>query len=350
MPRLQRTGTLVLMCAVYFAAGLTLAAIGPNLNAFAANIAQDVATVGAIFVSFSLGTVVVQLVAPQLSSRYGQRVLLALGALCMGCGILGESLSRSLNMLLSTALVGGLGFGAILAAGSVLIPRLFAPRGAAAFNLVNLFFGLGSIIGPLLAGWNQARGGSSLLALWVGAALLLLLLPLISRAADVPPPQHGAGNATGRPPWGLVVLLGLMLLCYSGTEIAIGGWTAVYLELGAAMTPEYAAFAVSGFWLALTIGRGVGAGLGLRLNALQLLGLAGSILLCGALLLVTSVGDAQRSVVALLIMGLAGGPIFPTIMALVATATRGRGTATSLALGIGNWGGALIPPALGLVL
>lgn len=350
MPRFHAVGTLILMCAVYFAAGLTLAAIGPNMTALASNIAQDVALVGSIFTSFSIGTVLVQFVAPQISSRYDQRTLLALGAFCMGSGILGESLSRSLLSLLSFALLGGIGFGAILAAGSVLIPRLFGQRGASALNLVNLFFGVGSIIGPLIAGWSQARGGTSLLALWVGAGLLLLLLPLISRAAETPSGGSVLPVVSFNPPWSLVVLLGLLLLVYSGTEIAIGGWAAVYLERGAAMTPEHAAFALSGFWLALTLGRGLGAILGLRLSAVKLLGLAGMLLLSGAILFAVSIGDAPRSVLALLIMGLAGGPIFPTIMALVASATKGRGAATSLALGIGNWGGALIPPAMGVVL
>jgi MFS transporter, FHS family, L-fucose permease len=130
----------------------------------------------------------------------------------------------------------------------------------------------------------------------------------------------------------------------------VGGWAAVYLEAGPGLTAEHAAFAVSGFWLALTVGRGLGAALGLRLGALALLRLAVGLLLAGALLLATSVGDAGRSVLGLVVIGLACGPIFPTSMALVAAVARGRGAATSLALGVGNTGGALIPPMLGLVL
>jgi MFS transporter, FHS family, L-fucose permease len=338
------------MCAVYLAAGLTLASIGPSLASLAANIGQDIGVIGSQFTAFSLGTVLVQLLAPSLSARHGQRAVLALGALLMGSGILGESLSRTIGPLLAFALLGGLGFGAILAAGSVLIPQLFPARGASALNLVNLFFGVGSIIGPLVAGWARAGGGTPLVALWLGSGLLLALLPIISRAAEAPVSGlHSSANAD-RPPWGLVLLLGLLLLVYSGTEIAVGGWAAVYLEAGPGLTPERAAFAVSGFWLALTVGRGLGAALGLRLGALALLRLAVGVMLAGALLLALSVGAAGRSVLALMLIGLACGPIFPTTLALVATIARGRSAATSLALAIGNVGGALIPPALGLVL
>lgn len=350
MPRLSRTGTLALMCAVYLAAGLTLASIGPSLAVLAANVGQDIAVIGSQFTAFSLGTVLVQLLAPALSARHGQRAVLAMGALLMGTGILGESLSRSLAPLLAFALLGGLGFGAILAAGSVLIPQLFPARGASALNLVNFFFGFGSIIGPLVAGWARAAGGTPLAALWFGAGLLLALLPIISRASEAPISDAHGPTIVAEPPWGLVLLLGLLLLVYSGTEIAVGGWAAVYLEAGPGLTAERAAFAVSGFWLALTVGRGLGAALGLRLRALALLRLAVGLLLVGALLLATSVGDAGRSVLGLVVIGLACGPIFPTSMALVAAVARGRGAATSLALGVGNTGGALIPPALGLVL
>lgn len=338
------------MCAVYLAAGLTLASIGPSLAALAANVEQDIAVIGSQFTAFSLGTVLVQLLAPSLSARHGQRAVLALGALLMGSGILGESLSRTIGPLLAFALLGGLGFGAILAAGSVLIPQFFPARGASALNLVNLFFGVGSIIGPLVAGWARAGGGTPLVALWLGAGLLLALLPIISRAAEAPVGGLYSSANADLPPWGLVLLLGLLLLVYSGTEIAVGGWAAVYLEAGPGLTPERAAFAVSGFWLALTVGRGLGAALGLRLGALALLRLAVGVMLAGALLLALSVGAAGRSVLALMLIGLACGPIFPTTLALVATIARGRSAATSLALAIGNIGGALIPPALGLVL
>jgi MFS transporter, FHS family, L-fucose permease len=350
MPRLDRVGTLILMCVVYMAAGMTLASIGPSLTALAANVGQDVAVIGSQFSAFSLGTVLVQMFAPPLSARHGQRAVLALGALLMGGGILGESLSRALVPLLAFALMGGLGFGAILAAGSILIPQLFPGRSASALNLVNLFFGVGSIIGPLLAGWAQASDGTPLLSLWIGAGLLLALLPVISRAAEAAPAASQGQAADGVMPWRLIVLLGLLLLVYSGTEIAVGGWAAVYLEAGPGLSPERAAFAVAGFWLALTIGRGVGAALGLRLGALALLRLAVGVMLAGALLLALSVEAATRSVLALIMIGLACGPIFPTTMALIASVARGRSAGTSLALAIGNMGGALIPPTLGLVL
>ncbi|NTU80927.1 MAG: MFS transporter [Chloroflexales bacterium] len=349
MPRLNREATLALVCAVYLAAGLALASVGPSLVALAANVGQGVAVIGSQFTAFSLGTVVVQLAAPPLSARYGQRAVLALGLLLMGGGVLGESLSRALAPLLLLALLGGLGFGCILAAGSVLVPRLYPARGTSTLNLVNLFFGVGSIIGPLVAGWSAARYGAPQAALWLGASLLLLLLPGALFAAEAPSGAGGGAGRGGAVPWGLVLLLGLLLLVYSGTEIAIGGWAAVYLQASLGMAPGQAAVVVAGFWLALTVGRAGGVLLGLRLGGWRLLLGALALMFVGTGLLALGVGDGARSVAALLLIGLACGPVFPTTMALVASVSGGRSGATGLALAVGNFGGASIPPLMGVL-
>ncbi|MFV9504573.1 MAG: MFS transporter [Oscillochloridaceae bacterium umkhey_bin13] len=349
MPRLNRSGTLALLCAVYLAAGLSLASVGPSLAALAANVRQDVAVVGGLFTAFSLGTILVQLVAAPLSGRFGLRIVLALGLLLMGLGKLGESLAGVFGLLLAGAFLGGLGFGFILAGGSVLTPRLFPARSTAALNLVNFFYGVGSIIGPLMAGWALARFATPQAAIWLGAGLLLALAPVALFATDVAVTTTHQDQARALP-WPLIALLGVLLLVYSGTEIGIGGWAALYLTLGPGMAPEQAAFAVAGFWFALTLGRAVGAVLGLRLRATRLLAGASTLMLLGAMLLSFSGVSANLAVAALLLMGFACGPIFPTTMALVAAVSAGRGSAASLALAIGNAGGALIPPLLGLTL
>lgn len=348
MPRFSRAGTLVLVCAIYVAAGISLASVGPSLTALAANVGQDVAVVGSQFTAFAAGTVLVQFGAPLISGRYGQRAVLLVGLLLMGGGVLGESLSMALAPLLAFAVMGGLGFGCVLAGGSVLVPRLFPERGASALNLVNLFFGVGSIIGPLVAGWAATGYGRPQVALWLGAGLLLALFPVALFAAEGDGPgERGAGEQP--VPWGLIVLLGLLLLVYSGTEIAVGGWAAVYLQASAGLAAGQAAIVVAGFWLALTLGRGAGALLGLRLGAGRLLGLALVLLLAGAGLLALRVGDAAGSVAALLLIGLACGPVFPTTMAVVAAASRGRSAAAGLALGVGNIGGATLPALMGVL-
>jgi fucose permease len=348
--RLTR-GTLVLVCAVFLFAGVTFSGLGPALPLLALHIEQDIAVLGGLFTAISLGIILTQFGAGLVSARFGQRFLLAAGMLLMGSGGIGVTLGRSLPILLAGALLFGIGFGGVLAAGNVLIGQLFPTRSAAALNGVNLFFGVGSMLGPAIAGLAGLRLGAPQTAIWVGAGLLLTLIPFILIFAARPPAQAARTQAQAQPEqrasgW----MLAIMLLIYIGTEVGFSGWLTVYLIDGSAMTPASAALALSGFWLALTLGRALGAALGLRLAPAQLLTSSLLGMLIGALLLVLGVGDRAISIAGVLCLGLSCGPVFPTVLAIVATTARNSASTTSLVLAVGNCGGLIIPVLLGVLL
>jgi fucose permease len=69
--------------------------------------------------------------------------------------------------------------------------------------------------------------------------------------------------------------------------------------------------------------------------------------LLGAAMLNLGIGHYATTMAAVLLFGLSCGPVFPTVLALV---VRESGSATSLALALGNGGGLIIPAALGLLL
>jgi fucose permease len=116
------------------------------------------------------------------------------------------------------------------------------------------------------------------------------------------------------------------------------------------MAPASAALIVSGFWLALTLGRALGAMLGLRLTAAQLLTSSRLGMLIGAILLVLGVGDRAISIAGVLCLGLSCGPVFPTVLAIVTTTARNSAATTSIVLAIGNGGGLIIPVLIGVLL
>jgi fucose permease len=344
--------TLALVCGVFLAVGVSLASIGPALPRLAANVGHDVAALGGLFTAVSAGVVLAQFAAGPASDRFGQRLVLAIGMVLMGCGVLGESLARSLVVLLGSGLLVGIGFGGVLAAGNVLIARLFPLRSAAALNGANVFFGVGSMLGPAVAGIASVRLGLPQLALWLGAGLLVLLAPAVHAWAIAASParsrqSHTAQNTSGPA---RVWLLAVLLLFYTGTEVGFGGWVTLYLMTGARLEPATAALAASGFWLALTLGRALGAVLGLRLAPPTLL--MGSLLgmTAGAGLLVAGAGTIGGAVAGVLLFGLACGPVFPTVLSLVTMATSGSSVITSRVLALGNGGGLIIPALLGVLL
>ena len=348
-PALSRAAafhSLALACAMFLSAGVILSSLGPSLPLLAAHVGQDVAALGGLFTAFSAGIIVAQFVIGPASRRFSERRILPAGMLFTGLGALGITFGQSLAALFGAALLAGIGFGGVLAAGNMLVAQLFAARSAAALNGVNVFFGVGSILGPALAGYTSASFGAPQAAVWVGAGTIIALAPLMRSLAPVRSPSHGA-SAGGAIHPALRWLFGLLLLVYIGTEVGFGGWLTLYMVQSTRLDLGAAALTTSGFWLALTSGRAVGAWLGLRLTPGKLLTISLFGLLIAAVLLNLGVGHYAATLAAVLLFGFSCGPVFPTVLALVA---RESGGAASLALGLGNGGGLIIPATLGLLL
>lgn len=350
--------TFVLACAALLAAGVILAGVGPTIPVLAAQIRSDVAALGGLFTALSAGIVLAQAGVGRASDRFGPQGVLTASMILMGCGALGVTIASHLLVLLAAALLLGTGFGGVLAAGNLLVARLFPARSTTALNAVNIFFGVGAILGPIIAGLAGTYLRLPQVALWVGAGLLVILAPVVIRyAARLTPTPSQPAPAPSRPDtsrdsprntagW----LLGLLLLIYVGTEVGFGGWLTLYMMTSAGLDEAAAALVVSGFWLALTSGRALGAVLGFRLMPITLLMLSLIGMMAGAVLFRLGVGDTDWSIAGVLVFGLSCGPVFPTVLALVTSVSRGSGTAASLVLALGNSGGLVVPALLGLLL
>jgi fucose permease len=323
----------------------------PNL---AANTSSNLAAIGAIFTALFLGSFIMQLIAGPLNDRLGQRPVLLLGIGLQAAGICGIAVSHALPLTLACALVAGLGQGAVAVSTSVLIAQVFAARSASALNLINVFFGIGAVAGPAIAGQTLRVWGTALPALWISAGLILLQAPLVLRLASAPSgaqhdDQAAPGAALLRSP--LLWAFGGLLLLYVGTETGIGGWTATYMQRTTTIGPASAALVTSGFWLALTGGRVAGVLIGARVAAGVLLRLSLAGALAGAVLLALSPGAAELTIAAVILIGFCFGPIFPTALSMVtSTFARAPGTAASVVVALGSLGGMLLPWIQGLLL
>jgi MFS transporter, FHS family, L-fucose permease len=340
----------MIICGVFFTAGLTIAAIGPSLPVLAVQIDVDVAALGGLFTTFSAGVMLAQLGVARASRRFGQRATLAASMLLTGAGCLAIAQGISLLALFGAALLGGFGFGGVMATGNTLVAQLFPSGSTAALNGINLFFGVGSIVGPSLAAAANARLSAPQIALWIGAGAMAALSPVVlgavaGGAGGAATARAGARSAAPVRSW----LLGFLLLVYTGTEIGFGAWLTLYMISSAAMDVASAALVVSGFWLALTSGRALVVALGARISAHGLLRLCLGGLLLGAVLLALGIGNIALTLAGVLLFGLSCGPVFPTIVALVAS-SAGAAAATSQVLLLGNCGALLVPALLGVLL
>jgi fucose permease len=343
--RLGPRGTMILACLCFLALGVAISAIGPALPELAARTDSSLESLGGVFSAIFLGALVAQLAAGPLSDRLDQRVVLLAGMALFALGTLGYTASRALPLTLACAALAGLGQGVLVIGSNLLVARVFADRSTAALNLLNVFFGVGDVAGPAVAGLALHAWGSAIPALWLGIALIAAPAALTPRLPAIAPPSHqqnGPSTSIYRAP--LLWALGVLVLVYVGTEIGMSGWTATYIQRSTALGATAGALVTSGFWLALTIGRVFGTFLGARMAPNRLLQLCLGGALLGGMLLVLSVGSAPRTIGAVLLLGLCFGPVYPTAIALVADSFPAQpGAAVSIVAALGSLGGMLLP-------
>jgi MFS transporter, FHS family, glucose/mannose:H+ symporter len=344
---------LLLLCTVFLASGLVMAAFGPALPGLAVQTGRSLAALGSLFIAVFGGSLLAQLVGGQASDRFGRRLLLVISCAIYGAGILGVAFGASLWITIVMGVLLGLGYGGSTLAVNVLASELSPDRRASTVNLVNVFYALGAIAGPLVAGLFLSLTGSATPTLWIAAILLIALAPVLWRALPATLPERTI-DPTGRDraaPVTYTLMSGLFLLLYVGSESSVGAWTPVYLQRSVALGAADAASATSIFWLALCVGRLAAVVAGLRLTAERLLlwSLAGGTTAAAAL--VVGHGSVLTSVVSFGALGFAFAPIYPTTIAIITGRFPGAaGTVTSRVQALASIGGMTLPWTQGLVL
>jgi fucose permease len=317
---------LLVMCATFVASGCVMAALGPALPDLARQTGHSLAELGSIFAAIFGAGLFAQMVGGPISDRFGRRVVLIVSAVLFGAAAFAMSLSTRLPVMLIAASVLGFGYAGTTLSVNVLASEL-TPHRAATLNLVNVFYAVGAIAGPLLSGRAIAWWGTARPALWAGAALMLLVAPTalaalpalhVSAAAPEsanPADRHDPADPAARRDRAVrsggalltpfMWISGLLVLLYVGSEASMGGWTPTYLARSTGVDPSRAATITSMFWFSLCIGRLLGTVAGFHLTAERLLLVSIAAAVAGAGLLLAGHGWLSLTVIALVLLGLA---------------------------------------------
>jgi FHS family glucose/mannose:H+ symporter-like MFS transporter len=352
---------LIVMCAAFVASGCVMAALGPALPDLARQTNHTLAELGTIFTAIFGGGLLAQWLGGPISDRFGRRVVLIVSAIAFGVATLAMSVSTRLPLMLIAASVLGFGYGGSTLSVNVLASELTPHRRAATLNLVNVFYAVGAIAGPLLAGRAIVWWGTARPALWAGAMLMILIAPAALAALPAlhtttpPPPATSATSsraASGNVlPAAFMWSAGILILLYVGGEASVGGWTPIYLARSVGLDSARAATITSMFWLSLCVGRLLGTVGGLHLTAERLLLISITTALAGAVVFLVGHGWLAMTVVALVLLGLSFGPIYPTMAAIVtARAPHAAGRAMSRMGVLASVGGMALPWLYGVLL
>jgi fucose permease len=341
--------------------GASDGAFGVLLPSLRAHYNADKATISLLFLFGTLGYLTTAAISGLLTHKLGLRRFLALGPLAI---LLGAALAASMPpfaLLMLAMFTIGLG-DAVIDAG---LNSYFAglPRNSALLNYLHAFYGVGALIGPLVAsGFLAAHlGWNTVYMLWVVLSLVALVGFVVlfadshTQAPETPTTSSWASpNSDRLPTTGNVLTTALrlravwlaasFLLVYVGAEVSLGGWSYSFLTEERHEPELLSGWVVSGFWMGLTLGRLLLGGLALRLgnNRLIQICLVGVV---AGMLLVWLLPVTAAEITGLWLAGFSLGPIFPTTIALMSQLVPSRllPSAIGLVASLGSMGAALFP-------
>lgn len=334
--------------------GLPDGLLGTAWPSIRASFDQPLHAQGSLLVVFTTGYVVASFGAGSLLTGLTLGHLLAVSGLANALALLGYAASPAWWILVALALLLGAGGGAIDAGINTWASTTHGPR---MLNWLHACWGLGAALGPALVVLALEAGRSWRLAYGlVGLAQLGLALGFaLTGQAWQAPRDSASASAPAPTAWETLRLPGarrgaLAYFVYTGVEVGFGVWAFTLFTEGRGIAPATAGFWLSAYWGALTAGRLLVSVVGKRVSPGALVrgclvaAAVGSGLVC--LPRVDAAGFAGLTLV-----GLACGPVYPTMMAT----TPGRVPpghaphAVGFQVAAAALGAAFLPAGLGIV-
>ena len=326
----------------------TLGVLIPSVRAF---YQIDAVTLSWLFLATTMGYLSASLNTGLLMVKLGERRFLLLSLVIFSLGMTLYGLRPPYALFLCSGLVVGFGGGMIDAGLNAYIASL--PNNGRLLNYLHAFYGIGALLGPLVASGllALALGWQATYLVWLALALLILLSiwfvfrpheQLLQKQPETESQANNLLRATLRLRG--VWLAAFFLLFYVGAEVGLGNWGYSFLTLARSGPALFSAWVISGYWCGLTLGRLTLANLIPRLGIRRMitLCLGGTVL---GVLLAWVLPGIWGAACGFCLIGFALGPLYPTMIALMPqlVAPRLVSSAIGFLACLGCSGGALFP-------
>ena len=237
--------------------GIVMTVLGTLLPSLIERFDVDMAAAGSSLTLLSLGILMGSLLFGPVVDRYGFKGLLTVCTLLVLLGVEALAFAPSFGALRAAVFLIGLGGGVINGGTNALVSDISEGERSAGLSLLGVFFGIGAFGVPLLLGLLVETFSYRVLTAAIGAPVFLALLYFARVRFPSPKQPQGfpiaQGAALARDP--VLLLLGAMLFLQSGIEITTGGWTSTFFIEELSVGAQRAAFALSLFWIGMTLAR-----------------------------------------------------------------------------------------------
>ncbi len=308
---------------------------------------------GSLAMAQAIGLMIGSFWVGPLMDLYGVKTGLLTGLALVVAALLSVRAATGYGMIMAALVALGTGGGAIVNSAFGLPPviNLFSLTPAGVSNLLNLFFGLGGLVTPLVAA-NLFRNNVARLLVFA-ASLAALALVVSGATGGMPEPsgkvgfQFGAVGSLMTHP--ALWLLSLMLFLYVACEVGVWNWLVRHLVAQGVEQAKALTILSLGFALGLLIGRMAVSPVLSSVKPETVL-MAASALMAATTWLMLQAKGAGLAQASVFLAGIAMAPVFPTTLAIVnATKSFGDavGTARGIALVFGWFGLVVSSPIIG---
>lgn len=315
----KQTGQNLLFCWLITVMGIVANIFHTLADRIVTSLGRPATQAGILISVYALGSLCSVLLSSSLADRIGKRRVIAAALFVMAAGLLIVPASRAFAPVLIGLFLFGFGFAPSEGMGSALLGDENPEKAAAWMNISQAGFGVGAILGPLIAiAWlntGNSWRGPFLLGSFLGLSLLLMVI--LSGRGRMAPPASSARHSMNM--FELMrdkrfVFLVIMMFLYIGYESVAPAYIKRYF-IDSGSGESLASLMISLFWGSMIVGRLLGSLLvGREMQSIR--GYTAFTFL-GILLLILGKSLPLR-VIAVGLFGFGCGPVWPMLITLAA--------------------------------
>ena len=325
--------------------GLTTAASGPSLLKLAEHTASALDVISLIFVFSSFGYLVGSFFGGRAYDRFSSHKLMSLTLIVVAVTCIFIPISESLTVLLFAMLLNGMAAGILDVGCNTLLLWTHGEKAGPFMNGLHFFFGVGSLIAPLLFAQVLLMTGD---IQWLYWSFAILSLPLIIWLWPLQEPKHGGRTEEATNtffPVFPVLVMAILFFLYVGLELGFGNWVYTYALTLNLETEISAARLSAAFCGAFTFGRLLGVWVSTRLHSKTILFM--DIIGCAISIAIIILWKDSNTALwtGTIGLGISMASVFPTLIMLAGERMHITGTITGWFL-VGSGAGSMLLPWL----